>query len=99
SGRLLLEKKPVDMNKVIEKNIAGFNAVIEEKHGKLRYRPTAKEHYVNGDQIHLYNAISSLLDNACKYSDKPPEIIISTFNTTKDLVISIQDNGVGIGDE
>ena len=31
SGSLLLEKSPVDINKVIEKNIAGFTGAIEEK--------------------------------------------------------------------
>ncbi|MEP6595427.1 MAG: HAMP domain-containing sensor histidine kinase [Ginsengibacter sp.] len=98
SGSLLMEKNIVDMHKVIEKNIAGFCAAIEEKNGGISYHPEAREHYVSGDQVHLFNTISSLLDNAYKYSHKNPEIVISTFNTSKDLVISIQDNGIGISD-
>jgi two-component system phosphate regulon sensor histidine kinase PhoR len=98
SGSLLMEKKLVDMHKVIEKNITSFYPVIEEKEGKLSYYPEAKEHFVLGDEVHLSNTISSLLDNACKYSDKKPEIFVSTSNASKDIVISIQDNGIGISD-
>ena len=98
SGSLLMEKSFVDMHKVIEKNIAGFCALIEEKKGTITYHPEATKHYVSGDPLHLFNTISSLLDNAYKYSDKEPKIVISTFNTSKDLVISITDNGIGISD-
>jgi len=98
SGSLLMERSFVDMHKVIEKNIAGFCSAIEEKRGNISYHPGAGKHYVSGDPVHLFNTISSLLDNACKYSDKEPEIVISTSNTSKDLVISIKDNGIGISD-
>src|ERR1044072_6891043 len=93
SGSLLIEKDNVDMHKVIEKNIAGFSAAIEEKEGNVYYKPEAENHYVKGDEVHLFNTISSLLDNAYKYSDGKPEITISTSSTSKDIIISIQDNG------
>lgn len=98
SGSVLMEKKAVDMHKVIEKNIAGFTAAVEEKGGRLKYHADAALHYVNGDEVHLNNVISSLLDNAYKYSDKAPEILISTYNTDKDFVVSISDEGIGISD-
>jgi two-component system phosphate regulon sensor histidine kinase PhoR len=43
--------------------------------------------------------ISSLLDNAYKYCDKAPQIVISTSNNAKDILISIQDNGIGINED
>jgi two-component system, OmpR family, phosphate regulon sensor histidine kinase PhoR len=98
SGSLLMEKNTVDMHKVTEKNIAGFCAAIEEKEGKVYYHPKATKYYVCGDEVHLFNTVSSLMDNAYKYSDKKLEMVISTCNTAKDIVISIQDNGIGVGD-
>jgi signal transduction histidine kinase len=98
SGSVLMEKHAVDMHKVIEKNIDGFHAAIEEKGGRLQYHFDAAHHCVTGDEVHLNNVISNLLDNAYKYSDKAPEISITTFNTAKDLVISISDKGIGISD-
>jgi len=93
-----MEKHAVDMHKLIEKNIEGFTAAVEEKNGKLEYHANATHHYVTGDEVHLNNAISSLFDNAYKYSDKAPEISIATSNIAKDLVISVSDKGIGISD-
>jgi len=98
SGNLLMEKRPVDMHKVIEKNIAGFTAAIEEKEGKITWKPGARQYFVEGDEVHLFNTISSLLDNAYKYADKKPEITISTQSSGGQLFITIQDNGIGISD-
>lgn len=98
SGSLLLEKKQVDMHKVIEKNVAGFTEAIKERDGTVHYKPAAKEHFVNGDELHLFNAISSLLDNAYKYADKIPQIEIATGNISRELIISVEDNGIGIND-
>jgi len=99
SGSVLMEKKPVDMHKLIEKNIAGFIAAVEEKGGSLQYHADAALHYVNGDEVHLNNVISNLLDNAYKYSDDSPEILIATYNTDTDFVVAISDKGIGISDE
>jgi two-component system phosphate regulon sensor histidine kinase PhoR len=98
SGSLLMEKNVVDIHKVIEKNIAGFCAAIEEKEGKLYHSLKAKNHYITGDEVHLFNTISSLLDNAYKYSLQKPEIVISTFNEANNIVVSIKDNGIGISE-
>jgi two-component system phosphate regulon sensor histidine kinase PhoR len=98
SGSLLMEKNIVDIHKVIEKNIAGFSGAIENRKGSISYNPEALRHDVCGDDVHLFNAISCLLDNAFKYSEKEPRIIIRTSNTSKDITISIQDNGIGISE-
>jgi signal transduction histidine kinase len=96
SGSLLMEKNIVDMHKVIEKNIAAFTGTMDDRSGGICYYPDAAHYEVRGDEVHLFNAISCLLDNACKYSVQEPQISIRTSNTAKDLIISIQDNGIGI---
>jgi signal transduction histidine kinase len=98
SGDVLMEKNIVDIHKVIEKHISGFSTAIEEKGGTLQYHADAVHHLIAGDEVHLNNVISNLLDNAYKYSDKPPEISITTSNIFKDIVISISDKGIGISD-
>ena len=40
--------------------------------------------------------INNLLDNARKYSEQAPEIIIKTSNEKNGICISIKDNGIGI---
>ena len=36
------------------------------------------------------------MDNSIKYSDNPPEIKITTLNTNKDLIFTIEDSGIGM---
>ncbi len=96
SGSLLMEKEVTDIHSIIDKNVASFRPAVEEKGGTIFYPPEADKHFVYGDKVHLFNAISNLLDNAYKYSDKKPEITISTINAGNSIVITIQDNGIGI---
>lgn len=38
----------------------------------------------------------NLLDNAIKYSNGKPELIIQSTNSDKNLIVVISDNGIGI---
>lgn len=59
----------------------------------------AKTPLISGDEVHVTNVIFNLLDNAVKYSKDSPEIKITTENRKGELVISIQDKGIGISKE
>jgi len=98
SGSVLMEKETVDIHLLLEKNIAAFTPLVDGKSGRLVYNPIATRHLVHGDAVHLFNTISNLLDNACKYSDKAPVIVVSTHDEGSNIVISVQDNGIGISD-
>jgi two-component system phosphate regulon sensor histidine kinase PhoR len=52
---------------------------------------------IKADETHFVNIIYNLLDNANKYSlDAPPDIVISTYNSDDNLVISVIDKGIGM---
>ena len=40
--------------------------------------------------------IINILDNAVKYSKDNPQIIISSTNSNKDIILCFEDNGIGM---
>ncbi len=96
SGSGIMETEKVDMRRVIEQSMAGFSIVLAEKKGNITLQSDAAAYYVKGDRVHLFNAISNLIDNAIKYSVNVPEIVISVAQSGSDLFIRVQDNGIGL---
>jgi two-component system phosphate regulon sensor histidine kinase PhoR len=89
----------MDIHKIINKAADNFSLQIETRSGKIRKDFQAPDPVAMVDEIHFLNAISNLIDNAIKYSVDKPEIIISTRNNRKGIIISVEDNGIGISKE
>ena len=51
---------------------------------------------INGDRGELYSAVSNLLSNAAKYTDKRGSIKIEASTSAENFIIEIIDNGLGI---
>ena len=47
----------------------------------------------------MTNVLYNIIDNAIKYSEENPEIIIETSEMAGFLYLSISDNGIGIAEE
>ena len=99
SGNLTLEKKKIDLHASIQKVQEGFNIIIEEKKGSITLNLKATKHNILADETHINNIIYNLIDNAQKYTDKPPKIEITTEDSNEGIILSIKDNGVGIKKE
>jgi len=98
-GRLKFKFKEFDVNKMIETVAANFELRVKSKNGKLITEKLATNAIVNGDEVHITNVIFNLLDNAVKYSNETPDIKISTENRKDQLLVSVQDKGIGIAKE
>jgi two-component system, OmpR family, phosphate regulon sensor histidine kinase PhoR len=73
-----------------------FNLMLADKHGAISLQLNATNPIIKADPVHMTNVIHNLVDNAIKYCSKNPEIVISTANIKKKLVLGIKDNGIGI---
>ena len=51
---------------------------------------------INADPVHISNVIYNLLDNAVKYCQSEPDIIVRSWNERKGLSLEFIDNGIGI---
>jgi len=98
-GQLKLKSEEVDVHDLIENVAQNFLLQMDKRGGKLEFLPEAEQAEVKGDPMHLTNVISNLMENAMKYTGRTPEIIISTSNEEGMVVLSVADNGIGIGKE
>jgi signal transduction histidine kinase len=97
SGNFRLEKKEIDLHSLIFKVAKSFELIINERGGELKLNLKAKKFIIYADETHLNNIIYNLLDNAQKYTDRNPEIIITTTDDTEGVVLKVADYGIGMG--
>ena len=88
-----------DIHNIINRAVDSFTLQIESKQGVLRKNLEAENSVALADEIHFLNAISNLIDNAIKYSNGNPQISISTRNSKRGILITVEDKGIGISKE
>jgi len=97
--KMKLNKVEIDMHSLLNKTCDNFNLQIRNSRGSIKKEFHATLTKINGDEVHINNAFSNLIDNAIKYSKDIPEIVISTRNNIKGIEITVSDKGIGIGKE
>ncbi len=98
SKALELKKEPVNFHAVLNTVADAFEIKIEGR-GVIHRKLNAARAEVNGDEFHLTNAVSNLIDNAVKYAGDTLDITLSTESSEAGLVIRVADKGIGIGKE
>ncbi|WP_297091965.1 HAMP domain-containing sensor histidine kinase [uncultured Draconibacterium sp.] len=98
-GRLKLKLREFDANNMVRTVTGNFELRVNNKNGALHTEILAENALIKGDEVHITNVIFNLLDNAMKYSSEKPEIWVKTENRKGQLLISVQDNGIGIAKE
>ena len=99
SSEFMLNLKTIDVNALLMKVSENIRLQIESREGKIEVNPEAVNSIVEGDETHLSNVFMNLLDNANKYSPEKPQISIRTFNRGSSLIVTVEDNGIGMNDE
>jgi len=92
--------KEVDVNDMLETVVATFRLKVENFDGTMELDLQAKQAETTADEMHLTNVFFNLLDNAVKYrSERNLLLKVRTWNEKDNILISIEDNGVGIKKE
>ncbi|HTQ28910.1 MAG TPA: HAMP domain-containing sensor histidine kinase, partial [Puia sp.] len=102
----LLEKQELQLNlqtvhvhQIIHRVMDNFALQLQERQGRSELLLNAKNDLLEADEVHFTNLIFNLVDNALKYSRDHVVIKISTHNTSRNLVIRVEDNGIGMNKE
>ena len=96
-----LKPRELDTNELIKGVVNTFALKVERYNGKIDTELNAADPFIFADEMHITNVVFNLMDNAVKYKreDVDLRLMIRTWNESGKLMISIQDNGIGIKKE
>ncbi|MBU2608834.1 MAG: PAS domain S-box protein [Chloroflexi bacterium] len=94
AGLLKLDKADFSMLKLIR--ISAAEAQLRAPGYQIIANVGRKLPRVTADAKRLRQVLDNLIDNACKYSSKGTEIIISARREGKNLLVGVADQGFGI---
>jgi|TARA_B110000967_G_C18885077_1_gene563491 signal transduction histidine kinase len=95
-NQLYISKEKEDLEDLVEEAITHIELLLNSKGGKITKKLNADLTEVLANGFHFTNVIVNVLDNAIKYSLDAPVINVSTENTTKNIILKITDQGMGM---
>jgi len=94
-----MKKAPIQLDQTIGKILRSMKLQVDEKSAVINYHNESEESEIHGDQVHITNVIYNVLDNALKYSNDHPTIVVTLSDNVNEIIIKISDNGKGIPEE
>jgi two-component system, OmpR family, phosphate regulon sensor histidine kinase PhoR len=95
-GKMELDIQLQELHSLINEVTEGVEIELQEC---LKIELNASKSSIYADRTQLLSLIRNLIENAIKYSKKPPAIHIKTENIGDTLVFSVSDKGIGIPQE
>ena len=94
-----LKLETVDVHEIIENVAAVLSMRAEDKGGRIICSLKASCNIIEADEVHFANLVNNLIDNALKYNENPPEILLETSSAKGKFILSVSDNGIGMSKE
>ena len=91
-----INKQPLDVHDLLLGVLDSFKLQLEAKPSSVETYFEAKLFIIQADEEHLLHVFSNLIDNAIKYSKDAIDITIHTHNINNKIVVSIEDQGIGM---
>ncbi|WP_083421822.1 sensor histidine kinase [Arsenicibacter rosenii] len=98
NGDYVLQKESVPVKQLIQTAISSLSMAIAEQQATVCTDQLTDLH-ITGDRQHLVSVFRNILDNALKYTTGQPQISIAARPHEQGVLISFQDNGIGIPKE
>jgi signal transduction histidine kinase len=97
TGRIALERTPVELASAVEHAIAMLEAAgrLANHHIEVELAPV----WVSADATRLEQVLANLLVNAAKYTPEGGKVSVRVFEHDGEAVAEVSDTGIGIGPE
>lgn len=93
---LQLKKESFDMHELLVEVKENFEFNQLEHGGEIEMNLDATNFKLEVDPVHISNVVFNLLDNAIKYCEVQPHVVLRTKNEKNNFELEISDNGIGI---
>ena len=94
---LVLDKKQIFVLPILKDVIE--NIQLKYPESSIQIQSPKTEISIEADTFHFTNLVYNLLDNAIKYCEKKPEIVIGITENGNQIQLNFTDNGIGISNK
>jgi signal transduction histidine kinase len=97
SGQLTIERKPIDLCRLIRRVIDEIRPGLEQH--KLTWSSSLEEILIEGDALRLEQVLQNLIGNAVKYSPQGGLVTVHIERRNAQACVMVSDQGIGIPQE
>jgi two-component system phosphate regulon sensor histidine kinase PhoR len=91
-----LKKERLLLGDLIAEAVDEFKPLAEHRNGRLVCENHTGNPVILADKYHLSGILINLIDNALKYTDKPPLVTIRVTEKPGKILLKVEDTGAGI---
>lgn len=104
SHKMHIEMNPFDLSDVLQQMENIFLIQAQERGLTFAIQGELEHRLLVGDEVRITQVLSNLISNACKFTDRGGEILLTVKKTGGDvdeeeLFFSVKDTGIGIKEE
>jgi two-component system sensor histidine kinase VicK len=97
SSKLKLEQ--VDINSLVNSSVELLRFKAAEKGQQIAFKPLDDEQDLYISREKIWRVVSNLISNAIKFSPSGASICVKLFKNRDQVIIAVEDNGIGIPDD
>jgi signal transduction histidine kinase len=98
-GRIELRMEPLDLGAVAVQALEGSRPLLAERDHQVVVEVPVVPVLVSGDAVRLTQAISNLLNNAAKYTNRGGQVRLRVASVGEQAIVTVSDTGIGISAE
>ncbi len=99
SGKFTIEQEEIDIVDVIDTSIEACRPAMDIRLQSFEVKVPSRVLKLHGDPVRLVQVVNNLLANASKYTPDRGAIMLSAEVAKGSVVLTVQDNGIGISPE
>ena len=94
--QIIIPTQKINFSEITKKILQDYKNLIDKKNIKI-LKEIEKNIFIIGDKIMIERLLDNLLNNAMKFTKS--EINVKLYSESKNCILEIEDNGIGIPEE